>query len=612
MRWTSRWPDLRRPGVRRPGAAALLLLVATGGPLLDALRGGTLVGDAPASLLAAVAGYLCGAWCRPRSAALGCAAGAASLAAANQLAHPGDYSPSNDLFFFAVMLGGTALAGALVTARSRQVSELRALGRIRAEQHRAEIEMAHLAERGRVESAVTGSLETRLSQLLSLAAQARQAAGVEGPPQWLDPTPATAASDPGPDLRRIEELARCTLEDLRVALGSLRSEEVAHAAGDPDPEPTGIDVPALGPMDVLVACCGIPLAVELSVGASGLGTALPDLAASLALGAPLLLRRSHPYASALATFVIAVGTSALLAPLTGTVSVLLPLSLLAYALGAHTRGLHQRVVGALLLTVGGAAVTLVAPGREHPSDGLLPTLVWAGLAYAAGIDAAQYSQRAAALRSLLERVESGRSAELRLAEAQERQAIARDLHDSVAHAMTVVCLHSAAGQRSDVDTRGLRESLDVIETATGAALEQLREGLQVLETSDLVAEMRELAASLGLDATVDIAGHGQALPEQARRTARRVLREGLVNASRHAPGCRAQVRIVTDSSGVTVEVVNDSIGSSYALGSGTGLLGLSELVRAQGGRLEHGISEGRFRLAATLPHGADLRAGARA
>src|SRR5204863_282656 len=81
------------------------------------------------------------------------------------------------------------------------------------------------------------------------------------------------------------------------------------------------------------------------------------------------------------------------------------------------------------------------------------TLVWLAVAVTSGVVAARHQARASGLRQLLDLTESGRGYELRLAVAGQRQAVARDLHDSVAHAMTVVCLHAEAAQRR-TDDRG--------------------------------------------------------------------------------------------------------------------------------------------------------------
>lgn len=572
----------------RLGPVGLVLLVlAAGGALVGALLGGRLVGEPVDTVLVAVAAGLVGAGLRWVVAGPSCLAGAVVLTAANQLSSRDQYSASNDLFFFAVLLGGPALAGALVTAQARQVAQLRRLAQVRAGQREAELRAARLDEHNRVETTLTQSMMQRMSGLVVQAAGARTGPGA---------TEVRAA------LRRIEETGRATLDDLREALGSLRSPE-EDLSGAQDPDSAAAPVPApLGALDVLVASCGIPVAVEAVAGAGSRGPLLANLVAGLAVGAPLLLRRTRPLAAAVAFFAVATVMTAWLTPLPATVSVLLPLSLTAYALGAHTRG-GRRAAGLAVLLVGGLVLTVVGPAASRDPDGIAPTLAWLAVAFAAGVVAAQAANRAARLRDLLARIESGRGAQVRLAVAEQRQAIARDLHDTVAHAMTVVCLHAEAAQRQEDRVESVEAALATIETASRDAMSRLRDGLRSLEAGDdLVRDVFAVADSLGVRIVVRTDALRRSLGAREGMVAQRVVREALVNAARHAPGASVQVVLVADPDRLLVEVSNRRTGDArYASGSGTGLLGLGELVRDHGGRLEHGAEDDRFRVAAWLP-----------
>jgi signal transduction histidine kinase len=275
-----------------------------------------------------------------------------------------------------------------------------------------------------------------------------------------------------------------------------------------------------------------------------------------------------------------------------------------------------------VVVVGVAVTVLASPPGSTAADSLVPTLMWIGLAFAAGVVAAQHSTRAAALRALLDTIESGRGHAVRLAVAEQRQHVARDLHDSVAHAMTVVCLHAAVAQNSRDDGQ-VRDSLAVIERTARQAMAELREGLDTLEPADVGAaadpaaqrareptsiqelgrEVGAIASTIGVRPVVVVSGDRQDLGATAASVARRVVREALVNVARHARTSEARVRIVGEPTLLLVEITNETgPGRVFDLGSGTGLQGLEELVREHGGRLECAApGDAQFRVAAYLP-----------
>jgi signal transduction histidine kinase len=418
-----------------------------------------------------------------------------------------------------------------------------------------------------------------------------QASGVRREGAWARDREAVA---------RVESGGRETLEELREVLGSMdgpieRTAEPARTPAAPEP--------GLGWVDVLVGCSGIPVAVECVTTATSRGPVIANVVAGVALGLPLVWRRTHPLISCGAFLVVAVLMTSLLTPLAGTVTILLPVSFLAYALGAHTRG--PRRAASLVLLLGGGLLVSLANSTSDPSDGLLPSLVWLGLAFGAGVLAAQHADRALRLADLLERVEAGREDDVRLAVAEQRQAIARDLHDTVAHAMTVVCLHAEAAQQQWSDDHAVEQSLTIIESAAREAMGHLRTGLGALEAQvdpaeGTADEVRAFAASLGVPATVSV---DVEMSSAERSLARRVVREGLVNVARHATGTTARVRITREGEGLVVAVSNAaSHGPVFTDGSQRGLAGLSELFAMRGGSVEHGSTpEGGYAVTAYLP-----------
>jgi signal transduction histidine kinase len=222
--------------------------------------------------------------------------------------------------------------------------------------------------------------------------------------------------------------------------------------------------------------------------------------------------------------------------------------------------------------------------------------------------------RAALLESLRERAHRAEAdQERRVVEARsaERTRIAREMHDVLAHRLSLVAATAGAMEfRPDASPERLAAAAGVLRSSAHAALEDLREVIGVLRadlddderpqptTADLarlVDEVRDAGVSVDFhdDLGVELAG-------STGRTVYRVVQEGLTNARKHAAGEPVEVRLVGGPE-VVVEVDNPVGRSGGTPGSGTGLVGLAERVGLAGGRLEHGADRGRFRLVAVLP-----------
>jgi signal transduction histidine kinase len=206
------------------------------------------------------------------------------------------------------------------------------------------------------------------------------------------------------------------------------------------------------------------------------------------------------------------------------------------------------------------------------------------------------------------------------ARAAERRRIAREMHDVLAHRLSLLSVHAGALEfRSDASAAEVAEAAGVIRESARAALDDLRDVIGVLredgiesltepppptltDLADLVDESR--AAGMRITARIEI---GDAAPPAAvGRTAYRIVQEGLTNARKHAPGAAVTLSVHTPGGELAVEVrslapVAVASGSPMP-GAGTGLIGLAERVTLAGGELEHGIDrEGAFVLRARLP-----------
>ena len=232
--------------------------------------------------------------------------------------------------------------------------------------------------------------------------------------------------------------------------------------------------------------------------------------------------------------------------------------------------------------------------------------------------------RRQSLRERAGRVEAEQ--ELRVAEARqgERNRIAREMHDVLAHRLSLLSLHAGALElRPDAAPEEVARAAGVVRDSAYQALEDLREVIGVLRTGvdrsdetperpqptladlpDLVDQSRRAGMRVRLDCQTDALS---AVPAGVGRSAHRIVQEGLTNARKHAPDGEVAVTVrATPGDGVTVEIRNPcpkGAGGGTAIpGAGIGLIGLTERAALAGGRLEHGPTPaGEFRLWAWLP-----------
>ncbi|WP_157802294.1 sensor histidine kinase [Diaminobutyricimonas aerilata] len=209
----------------------------------------------------------------------------------------------------------------------------------------------------------------------------------------------------------------------------------------------------------------------------------------------------------------------------------------------------------------------------------------------------------------------------------ERERIAREMHDVLAHRISLLSVHAGAleyrSSGRDPDARALRAdevhgAAMVIRENAHRAIDDLREVLSVLRDGGEVDELGVSPAqptAEDLPALLDDArAAGQrvmarvsippTVPDGAQRTVYRVVQEGLTNARKHAPGSVVEVCVHPDRDAVVVTVVNPApvgVTESEIPGAGAGLVGLAERVRLAGGNVEYGIRAGEFRLAARVP-----------
>lgn len=341
--------------------------------------------------------------------------------------------------------------------------------------------------------------------------------------------------------------------------------------------------------------------------------------AALAMTAPLAVRHLYP----IPVFLLTSAGSAVLSLLSPAFSnrsgaYLLVVVVALYSLGAHTSGRGRLV--ATLLTAALAVWLLFHDGDSfHPGDVAFAAFVVGG-PFAAGVAMHVRRGREQRLTWRTVELELEREAQAQAAVAEERRRIARELHDVVAHAISVTVVQARGGRKVlDADVEAARTAFDSIERAGEQALGEMRRLLDMLREADgdrlrapqpslrsLEALAEELRAS-GLPVRVAVEGHAAELPPGVDLAAYRIVQEALTNTLKHAGAAAAVVCIRYGERAVEVTIDDDGRGPSVRNGPGTGngLLGIRERVAVVGGTLQTGpLPEGGFRVRALLPYGA--------
>jgi signal transduction histidine kinase len=246
---------------------------------------------------------------------------------------------------------------------------------------------------------------------------------------------------------------------------------------------------------------------------------------------------------------------------------------------------------------------------------VVPAILLVGTAWIAGRAIHERDLVAARLAERAEELDREREEFAALSVRYERARIASELHDIVAHAISVMVVQAGAGQRiAAVDPELTGETFQAIAGAARQAEQDMTQLVALLAADDAIAQAPDLtlveelvarAAGTGLDVTLRLEGSREGLPASAVQTVYRVVRESLTNALRYASGAPVHVLVRGGPAAIDVEVVNDGAADAEALaghGTGNGLRGLRERVGAAGGRLEAGPREsGGWRVAAWIP-----------
>jgi signal transduction histidine kinase len=226
---------------------------------------------------------------------------------------------------------------------------------------------------------------------------------------------------------------------------------------------------------------------------------------------------------------------------------------------------------------------------------------------------AEHEREAAEMRATL--AEREREAAARIAVAEERARIARELHDIVAHAMSVMVLQvGAVRHKLPPGLDDGRDALGRVEQAGRTALAEMRRLLGAMRNDgdgvelgpqpglDALDSLAEDVGRAGLPVRLHVDGEPVPLPRAIDLSAYRIVQEGLTNALKHARASHADVTVRYRPGELEVEVVDDGAGVATCDGIGYGLVGIRERVKIYGGEMSAGSApDGGFVLRARLP-----------
>lgn len=330
----------------------------------------------------------------------------------------------------------------------------------------------------------------------------------------------------------------------------------------------------------------------------------------------LLLRRRHPFAAPAATWVASAGLSLLDSQLIVDQPGVFLAGMGAAVLLGSQRSARLAYVG-LAAVLGGAAL-VVYRGEDSP-EALVSTPLLFGVSWLAGFALRERTLRTEAAEERALRAEREREAAARLAVAEERTRIARELHDVVAHAVSVIVLQvGAVRHRMPESAAEDREALRNVEEAGRTALREMRRLLGAMrsdrETPQLapqpgLADLDRLARDVtaaGLEVDVRVRGEAVPLPAGLDLSAYRILQESLTNSLRHSGADRAEVLVEYGAAELRLEVRDHGRGDDPRADQdgGHGLVGIRERAKLFGGDMTAAPAPGGgFLVRARLPLG---------
>lgn len=371
-------------------------------------------------------------------------------------------------------------------------------------------------------------------------------------------------------------------------------------------------------LDLLVVLLAAAAVVELVVrqGASDApSTTLWFLIPAVAIIAlPTVARRRYPLIAMTGFWLLAVALSFVDGQLFASVESLFLLAVVvSFMLGNLPDPVQARI--GLAVALGGSALVVYNIPEHSAAEVIFVPLVFAS-SWLGGYALRERAERAEAAEVRAAQAERERESAARLAVAEERARIARELHDVVAHSVSVMVLqigairHKLSAETLDED----KDALTHVEQAGRTALAEMRRLLGAMRRDgdslelgpqpglDRLESLLEDVRRTGLLVELHVEGKPFPLPRAIDLSAYRIVQEGLTNTLKHAAASHAEVTVTYHTDEVELKVLDDGGGAATTNGRGHGLVGIRERVKIFGGEMSTGAAPaGGFMLKARLP-----------
>ncbi len=370
-------------------------------------------------------------------------------------------------------------------------------------------------------------------------------------------------------------------------------------------------------LDALVVLAAAAAVLEVAVGRHGTNAPRTTLWFTLPAVALVVLallgRRRLPFAAPASLWLLAAAFSRVDGRLIVFAKGVFLAGMAAAFLLGNLRDARKQRIGLAIVLGGGAVVLYDTPGHS-PAELVYYPILFA-IAWLLGYALRERAEQTEVAEARAAQAERERELAARIAVAEERARIARELHDIVAHAVSVMVLQVGAVRHSLPDALAPdREALEDVERAGRTALAEMRRLLGAMrrEGDELELTPQPGLGSLepllddvrraGLPVELHVEGEPFPLPQAIDLSAYRIVQEGLTNVLKHAQAGRADVLVRYRPDELGIEVRDDGRGPSGSDGGGHGLIGIRERVKLYGGEVSAGSANGHgFLLSTRLP-----------
>jgi signal transduction histidine kinase len=366
--------------------------------------------------------------------------------------------------------------------------------------------------------------------------------------------------------------------------------------------------------ELLIAALALEAMLEVAISPSAPPTSLWFAVPAIGiLVLPIFARRRFPFAAPAAYWILAAGISFVDSQLIPFAVGLFPVGMAVSFLLGNVRNALQSGIGLAILLGASTIIVYEIPGHSAAELFFIP--VEFAISWVAGFALRERSEQAEAAELRAAQAERERETAARIAVAEERARIARELHDIVAHAVSVMVLHVGAVRHNLPDSlAGDRDALRDVERAGRTALTEMRRLLAAMRSDgdevellpqpglDRLDSLLAEVGRAGLPVRLHVEGEPVALPRGVDLSAYRIVQEGLTNALRHASATDADVLMRYRPDQLEIEVRDNGRGPERTDGLGHGLVGIRERVKIYGGEMSAGSANGGgFVLTTRLP-----------